>query len=224
VEFPEGFWMGAYEVTQREWEAVMGGNPSSFSSAGPLAPVERVSYDDALAFCRRLTERERAAGRLSEAFEYTLPTEAQWEYACRGGSPSAYAWGGAFGLGLANVENDEGTPENRNAEAFRAAGMPVDTTMTVGSFAPNAWGLYDMHGNVWEWCLDWYRNSLPGGLAVNPAGPAEGTQRIIRGGAWLADARSARCAFRAASDPQARGSHLGFRVALVRTAPGGASG
>jgi formylglycine-generating enzyme required for sulfatase activity/serine/threonine protein kinase len=191
VELTRAFWLGKTEVTQGQWEAVMGNNPSMFEGAN--LPVERVNYDDALEFCRKLTARERAAGRLPEGYEYTLPTEAQWEYACRAGTMGDYA-GGLNSMGWYD-------------------GNSGNQTHTVGQKQANAWGLYDMHGNVWEWCLDWggrYR----GGSVCDPAGTSSGMFRVVRGGSWDVDAKRCCSAHRRDCVPDYRVSDLGFRLAL----------
>jgi len=189
VEITRAFWLGKTEVTQAQWEAVMGSNPSRFKGAD--RPVEQVSYDDALEFCRKLTERERAAGRLPSGYEYTLPTEAQWEYACRAGTSGDYA-GGLDSMGW--YEDNSGHP--------------------VAQKQANAWGLYDMHGNVWEWCLDWYAGSLPGGTVRDPSGPSSGSDRVLRGGSWFDSASFCRSARRVSLGPGFRFYDLGFRLAL----------
>ena len=184
------FWLAQTEVTQAQYRAVMGKSPSSFK--GDLLPVENVSWDNAREFCAKLTQRERAAGRLPVGMAYTLPTEAQWEYACRAGSTGDYA-GRLDDLGWYLSNSGGGTHP-------------------VAGKAPNAWGLYDMHGNVWEWCADWY-GSLPGGQVQDPRGPPSGSFRVGRGGGWLSVAGDCRSAFRGDS-PDYRFDGLGFRPAL----------
>ena len=191
VTLTHGYWLGKTEVTQGQWVALMGINPSSFK--GTDRPVEQVSWSDAIEFCRKLTDRERTAGRLPEDYEYTLPTEAQWEYACRAGT----------------TEDNAG---NLDAIAWYHQNSGV-TTHPVGQKQANAWGLYDMHGNVWEWCLDWYGN-YPGGSVRDPTGPASGPDRVNRGGSWSSLAIRCRSASRYGSDPGDRLDGLGFRLAL----------
>ena len=186
------YWLGATEVTQGQWEAIMGNNPSNFK--GGNLPVEGVSYEDAMEFCRKLTERERAADRLPEGYAYTLPTEAQWEYACRAGTTGDYA-GNPDAMGWYD-------------------GISGKKTHEVGGKQANAWGLYDMHGNVWEWCLDWYAEKLPGGSVSDSKGPASGSDRVFRGGGWGNDAAYCRSAFRLRFSPGNRNGNLGFRLAL----------
>jgi len=189
VTLSEGYHLGATEVTQGQWEAVMGSNPSRFK--GRDLPVEQVSWEDAMSFCRKLTERERSAGRLTVGYEYTLPTEAQWEYACRAGSTGAYA-GDLDSMGWCR--------ENSGSK-----------THAVGTKRANGWGLYDMHGNVWEWCSDWYR-AYPSGYVVDPTGASSGTLRILRGGSWRNDASGCRSADRGRYVPGLRAFFLGFRL------------
>lgn len=193
VTLSKGFWLGKTEVTQAQYEAVTGSNPSSFKAVGPQAPVERVSWLDAMAFCRKLTERERAAGRLPEGNTFTLPTEAQWEYAHRAGTTGAYTG-----------EPDAIAWYDRNSGA---------TTHPVATKAPNAWGFHDMAGNVLEWCLDWY-GDYPGGDVTDPAGPRRGYYRMARGGSWRTDAKLGRAAARSGGSEARVDYTMGFRVAL----------
>jgi formylglycine-generating enzyme required for sulfatase activity len=172
----------------------MGGNPSNFKNAGRDAPVEQISWDDAMQFCRKLTERERTAGRLPEGHEFTLPTEAQWEYACRAGTTGDYA---------GNLDGMAWYSQNSG-----------NTTHPVGQKQANAWGLYDMHGNVWEWCRDWYGN-YPSGGVTNPTGPSSGLYRVIHGGSWAYDAERCRSASRYRFVVGTCESYLGFRLALA---------
>ncbi|HOC57396.1 MAG TPA: formylglycine-generating enzyme family protein [Verrucomicrobiota bacterium] len=212
VTLSQGFWLGKYEVTQGEYLSVMGSNPSYFT--GDLSrPVERVSWDDAVAYCAALTQRERAAGRLPTGYEYRLPTEAQWEYACRAGTTTAFHYGGALRSGMANFY---GYYEYLPSDPYHSnpSGIFLVRTTTVGSYAPNAWGLHDMHGNVWEWCLDWY-GAYPGGDVTDPAGASSGSARVLRGGDWRNRASSCRSANRDRIYPDYRGNFLGFRLALV---------
>ena len=186
------FWLAKTEVTQAQWEALMGSNPSYFK--GGQLPVENVSWDDAMEFCRKLTERERQAGRLPTGTIYTLPTEAQWEYACRAGTTGDYAGG-------------------LDAMAWYSKNSGV-TTRAVGTMRANAWGLHDMHGNVWEWCLDWY-GPYSGGRVTDPKGAPSGTIRVYRGGSWNVGANYARSAFRydEYGYPDYRFNGFGFRPA-----------
>jgi uncharacterized protein (TIGR02996 family) len=185
VTLRRGFWLALTPVTQRQWQAVMDGNPSSFM--GKELPVEGVSWDDCQQFCRQLGER---AGK-----SLRLPTEAEWEYACRAGTSTPFFVGAVLSGEQANF------------------GGNVGKTTAVGSFPPNAWGLFDMHGNVWEWCQDWY---APSGKeeVQDPAGPPTGTARVLRGGSWDIHSRHCRAANRARAAPALRISNIGFRAAF----------
>jgi formylglycine-generating enzyme required for sulfatase activity len=207
VTLTRGFWMGEYEVTQGQYQAVMGDNPSQFKAAGLNAPVEQVDWFDVMEFCGRLTEQERDAGRLPEGAFFTLPTEAQWEYACRAGTTTPFSFGESLGADMANFNGNFPYGEAAKGE-FRQRTLPV------GTFQPNAYGLYDMHGNVREWCRDWY-GAYPSGARDNPEGPLVGTERVVRGGSWFNSARFCRSAERSSNEPSFEGDLLGFRVVLV---------
>jgi formylglycine-generating enzyme required for sulfatase activity len=192
VTLTKFYWLGATDVTQAQYQAVMGNNPSFFVAAGGDAPVEKVSWDDAMEFCQKLTEHERAAGRLPEGYAYTLPTEAQWEYACRAGTT-----GERYG----------------NLDDIAWYSEKSGSTHPVGQKLPNAWGLYDMIGNVEQWCSDRYIN-YPGGSVVDPTGPSSGTYRVHRGSCWSDTADFCQPTTRWWADPGDRYRFLGFRVAL----------
>jgi formylglycine-generating enzyme required for sulfatase activity len=204
VKLSKGYWLGKHEVTQAQWQALMGNNPSNFK--GSSLPVENVSWNDAMEFCRKLTQRERAAGRLPEGLAYTLPTEAQWEYACRAGTTTALNNG-------TNLTSTTG--QCRNLDALGWYGKNSGSrTHSVGQKQPNSLGLYDMHGNVCEWCLDW-KDDYPGGSVTDPTGPLwGGSNRVGRGGGWFSLALLCRSAFRYFNSPDNRSSYLGFRLAL----------
>ena len=189
VRISEGFWMGKYEVTQGEWESVMGANPSAFKDCGPRCPVEQVSWFDAEEFIRRLNGRESGKGH-----RYRLPTEAEWEYAARAGTTGARY--GELGE-IAWYDENSG-----------------DRTHPVGQKQANAWDLHDMLGNVWEWTGDWY-GEYPPGSVTDPQGSSSGSARVFRGGSWNYRARGVRSAYRNNFSPGYRDSHIGFR--LVRT-------
>jgi formylglycine-generating enzyme required for sulfatase activity len=207
VTIGRGFLLGQHEVTQQEWRDVIGTSPSYFSACGPDCPVERVNYFEVAQFLERLNA-SAAAGAGRERLRYRLPTEAEWEYACRAGTRTPFSTG-------ANLETEQA---NYNG-AFPYAGFPKGLIrgqpVAVGTLSPNPWGLADMHGNVWEWTSDWYAPYAPD-AGVDPHGPASGEKRVIRGGSWLFDANSARCALRYTHAPQDRGFSLGFRVAADR--------
>ena len=194
VTLSRGFWLGKTEVTQAQYEAIMGVNPSTFVAAGKDAPVERVSWIDAMAFCRKLTERERAAGRLPEGFAFTLPTEAQWEYACRAGTTGAYS----------------GEPDAMAWHEANSGG----TTHPVAQKRANAWGFHDMSGNVLEWCLDWY-GPYEREPQADPTGPERGHYRMARGGSWRVPAHVGRSAARSGGSAARQDYTMGFRFALV---------
>ena len=195
VTLSRGFWLGKYEVTQAQWRALMASNPAHFQNAGVNAPVENVSWDQVMEFCRKLTEQERAAERLPEGHRYTLPTEAQWEYAARAGTTGPYGVSG-------NLEQVAWYSENSG-----------NSTKAVGQKRANDWGLHDIYGNVWEWCAGWYGN-YPGGSVTDLSGPSSGTHRVRRGGSWGSDAPGCRSALRTGDAPGNRFRILGFRLAL----------
>ena len=201
-----GFWMSKYETTQQEYELVMGNNPSA-SAGDAMRPVERVSWDDATNYCCRLTIRERAAGRLPSGYAYRLPTEAEWEYCCRAGATTATAYGDSISSAQANFN---GT----SPLGATAVGLYLKNTTKVGSYAPNAWGLYDMHGNVWEWCSDWH-GPYPGGTVSDPRGAITSRGRVLRGGSWFDRGGNCRSATRDFSRPYGKDSYVGFRPVLA---------
>jgi len=194
VTISKPFYMGATEVTQAQYEAVMGTNPSRLK--GATNPVETVSWNDATEFCKKLSEKTRQAVR--------LPTEAEWEYACRAGSKTRFSFGDA----------DEGLGDY----AWYRANCGY-TTNPVGQKKPNAWGLFDMHGNVWEWCADWY-GDYPKGAVTDPEGLASGAARVVRGGDWGGIPEDCRSANRSQSTPGYRSNNCGFRVVVSVSAPG----
>jgi len=200
VAISQGLWMSQYETTQEEYLAVMANNPSSF--AGDLKrPVETVSWDDASTYCAKLTVGERAAGRLPAGYEYRLPTEAEWEYACRAGNATRFGYG-------------DDPDYTRLGEYAWYSCNSGEVTHPVGLKKPNGWGLYDMHGNVWEWCLDWY-GDYPGGSVTDPRGPSTGSYRVLRGGGWGYYAFRCRTAYRGYYYPTFRNNGFGFRPVLA---------
>jgi formylglycine-generating enzyme required for sulfatase activity len=188
VTLSQSFWLAKTEVTQAQWEAVMGSNPSQFK--GPNLPVENVSWEDAQAFIAKLNDKQI----LPQGWKFALPTEAQWEYACRAGEKGPYSGGRLDEVGWYDGNSSSQTHE-------------------VAKKKPNALGLYDMHGNVYEWCADWYEDTLRGG--VDPVGPSEGDFRVRRGGSWFNVASFCRAADRYGDSPGSRNYFLGFRPALV---------
>ena len=203
VDLSQGFWMLETEVTQTMWESVMGNNPSNFKGAN--LPVEMVSWDDCQEFIAKLNAELKSGGRqspggiaLGEGYKFSLPAEAQWEYACRAGTTTAYHCGDTLMPQQANFGQDWDTGK----------------TKEVGSFPANAWGLRDMHGNVWEWCLDWYAD-YPSGAVTDPTGPDRGSSRVLRGGSCGNLAQRCRSALRSYYDPAGRNVSIGLRLALV---------
>ena len=181
VTLTQGFRMGVHEVTQAQYEQVMGENPSE--NKGATLPVETVSYDEALAFCKKLSDlpAEKAAGR-----KYRLPTEAEWEYCCRAGTSTPFHFGNELNGTQANCDGN-------NPYGTTKKGPYLEKTSPVGSYPANAWGLYDMHGNVWEWCQDWY-GDYPKQSVTDPRGPEVGSYCVNRGGSWRDEAAYCRSA------------------------------
>jgi formylglycine-generating enzyme required for sulfatase activity len=208
VEVTRPFYLGVYPVTQRQYEAVMGRNPARFhadNGGSPDHPVERVSWGEAVEFCRRLSERSEVA---RWGGVYRLPTEAEWEYACRAGTASVFHCGDALSSREANFNGHY--PYGRSA-----GGTYLERTSAVGSYAPNAWGLYDLHGNVWEWCADWFgEGSYADSPEEDPQGPPSGEKRVLRGGAWYFYGWFCRAACRYRRRPDERLDSAGFRVVL----------
>ncbi len=186
----DSYYIGMFEVTQKQWKLVMGTNPSSFK--GDALPVENVSWEDAMTFCQELS---RLTGKT-----YTLPTEAQWEYAARGGNHSD----GSKYSGSHSIEM-----------VAWYTGNSGSTTHMVGTKRANGLGIYDMSGNVWEWCKDWYANSYQSFDTNNPEGPSSGSYRVLRGGSWSNYASSCRVAYRNDCTPSFRNYTRGFRVVLI---------
>ena len=191
VTHTKSFHLGQTEVTQGQWKAVMGTTPWKDRSAvneGDDYPATYVSWDDAVEFCRKLSEKE--------GVEYRLPTEAEWEYACRAGTTTLYSFG---------------DDESQLGEYAWYSETTDDGTHIVGQKKPNPWGLFDMHGNMFEWCQDNY-GEYPSGDVTDPVGAASGSLRVRRGGCWSCIARECRSALRFRDTPSHRFSGLGFRV------------
>ncbi|MFO1513949.1 MAG: formylglycine-generating enzyme family protein [Verrucomicrobiota bacterium] len=201
VTLTKGFFMGKNLVTQAEYQTLMATNPSQFS--GDLShPVERVSWNDATNYCARLTQQELAGKRIPPGSLYRLPTEAEWEYACRAGSSD---WRYFYG--------DDPTYSFLSYYAWYNANSG-GATQPVGQKLPNPWGLYDMIGNVWAWVLDW-DGIYPGGSVIDPQGPATGTVRQMRGGCWNCTPQYCRSAMREPADPALGLNNFGLRVVLA---------
>ena len=197
VYLSKGFYMAKCETTQTEYQQIMGNNPSTFK--GPTLPVESVTWVEATNYCNLLTARQRTAGTLPAGWVYRLPTEAEWEYACRAGTTTTYSFGAStVNIGLYAWYN----------------GNAQSTSHDVGRKGPNRRGLYDMHGNVWEWCQDFY-GPLPGGNVTDPQSPSGGSNPVLRGGGWDFDASGCASAFRFYNAPSVRSYAYGFRVVLA---------
>ncbi len=222
VTLTEGFWMAKTETTQAQWLALMSGNPSHFQ--GDRLPVERVSWEEGKGFAAALTDRMRREGKLDPGWEFRLPTEAQWEYACRAGTTTAYYTGDneqALHEAGWYSGNSDRKPSRmgvwvRSIPVFAGwvKGITGRQTWPAGKLEENAFGLQDMHGNVWEWCEDVY-GEYGEGKVLDPIGPREGPDRVIRGGSWHTPAVFCRSAYRAWGGPDFRYNYLGFRVCLV---------
>jgi formylglycine-generating enzyme required for sulfatase activity len=210
VEITRPFFIGQFEVTQQEWRTVMNTAPSHFSTCGPRCPVENVTYSDVQQFLTRLNAHVAPPQSKAPSLRFRLPTEAEWEYACRARTTGPFSTG----------ENLTTAQANYNGKFPYGAFPPGEfrqKTTPVGSFPLNPWGLGDMHGNVWEWTSDWYGPYSEAASAnIDPQGPASGDKRVIRGGSWYFDANSARCGLRYTHAENDKGFSLGFRVAADR--------
>jgi formylglycine-generating enzyme required for sulfatase activity len=208
VEITKGFYMGVYPVTQAEYEEVTGKSPSCFCKQGGgkdkvanedtgQFPVEQVSWEDAVALCESLTKKDT---KRPKGWVYGLPMEAEWEYACRAGTQTAYSFG------------DD--PKQLGKYAWYD-GNSGRRTHAVGTRKANPWGLHDMHGNVWQWCADWYgEDYYENSPAKDPKGPPDGGSRVLRGGSWFVFPRHCRAAFRIRREPGNNDENIGFRVVL----------
>jgi formylglycine-generating enzyme required for sulfatase activity len=202
VEISKAFYIGKFEVTQAEYKAVMDKNPSRFQ--GDKLPVETVSWVEAKEFCDKLSKKENK--------QYTLPTEAEWEYACRAGTKTPFCYGKSVSTDDINYNGNKVYGDGKKGE-FRKKTTPV------GSFAPNKWGLHDMHGNVWEWCEDFYdENYYKNSPKKDPKGADKGEWRVLRGGSWDSPPEECRSAYRSGREPDSKENVIGFRVVL-RTLP-----
>ena len=198
VSISRGFWIGRYEVTQTQITNVMG--PKTFSFPGTNSPAEGLSWTDAIYYCALLTEAERRAGRLPAGYVYRLPSEAEWECAARAGTTTRYYFGD---------DTSNSLLPNYAWYTLNAG----NTSHSIGVKLPNLWGLYDVEGNLAEWCLDRYAANLPGGLVIDPFGPATGTSHVVKGGSFIATATQARSAIRWGFTDFGR-YNIGFRVVL----------
>ena len=235
VTISRGFWMGKYLVTQRDYMSVVGSNPSYFrNGVGPLSnrgtgsvitdelshPVERVSWIDATNYCALRTQQERAAGLIATNCAYRLPTEAEWEYACRAGTTTAFYLGGRLRSGQANFLG-ENEYDASVGSIYNPNFIYVGRTTPVGSYAANPWGLYDTTGNLMEWCQDWY-GAYPNGGVTDPQGAVSGSSKVVRGGGFVALGRGCRSASRSNDfypRPDERSWYFGFRVVLAAVQP-----
>ena len=193
VTLSRGFWMLETEVTQAMWEKVMGNNPSHFK--GEKLPVENVSWNDCQEYIKKLNALLVGTLGAPAGYQFSLPTEAQWEYTCRAGTTTVYCFGNTLTQQQANFRSNQ--------------------TKEVGSYPANAWGLRDMHGNVFEWCADWF-GDYPSGAVTDPAGASSDSRRVIRGGSWIGSVLSSRSAFRYGIEPSDQMNYFGIRLALVR--------
>jgi formylglycine-generating enzyme required for sulfatase activity len=207
VTLTRPFFMGQYEVTQQEWRNVMGTSPSTFTGCGARCPVESVTYRDVEVFLEKLNAKKPAPAGGVPALRYRLPTEAEWEYACRAGTTGPFSTG-------ENISTAQANYNGRYPYGSAAPGEYRQKPTSVGSFPLNPWGLADMHGNVWEWTSDWYGpyRDAPSDN-IDPRGPASGEKRVIRGGSWYFDANSARCGLRYTHAASDKGFSLGLRLA-----------
>jgi formylglycine-generating enzyme len=217
VTLTRGFWIGAYEVTQGDWKRMVGELPGEITlggGEGDSLPVYNLNYAEAEEFCRRFTELAHRTGELPSEWEFRLPTEAQWEYACRAGTTTATAFGDMLSNRQANFKD---RPYNGAEE-----GPSLNHATNVGSYPPNRWGIHDMHGNVVEWCRDWSHPDLPGGLDPDlsqlkgPVNRDGSYSRSRRGSAWTDPGWASRSAFRQRFESHRRSDHIGMRVMASR--------
>jgi sulfatase modifying factor 1 len=208
VTLTHPFFMQVTEVTQAQWKALMGSNPSFFKECGDDCPVESVSWFDCREFIEKLNK--------STGETYRLPTEAEWEYACRAGTTTAYSWGNTIDCNRAMFQNNTRRDADACLPYVKEHGLKPDSPAPVRSYPANPWGLYDMSGNVWEWCRDWY-GPYPQGPVIDPQGPDAGRMKVRRGGSWFMYGLYCRCANRNRSHPATRYRTTGFR--LIREVP-----
>jgi formylglycine-generating enzyme len=207
VVLTEGFWLADTACTQELWEAVTGDNPSEFK--GPQRPVETVRWTDCSSFFEKIKQ-------LKPGLELSLPTEAQWEYACRAGTTTPFSFG-------QNITPEQVNYNGNHPYAGGEKGLNREKTVDVKSLPCNDWGLYQMHGNVWEWCNDWY-GDYNEDKVLNPTGPTDGGVRVCRGGGWFYNGGYVRSALRYGIRPSSRFDDLGFRFSQVFSSPAGSGG
>ncbi len=195
VTLTKGFYLGASTVTQEQWQEIMPKNPSAFPGEKNL-PVDSVSWNDCQEFIKKLKEKDKKA--------YRLPTEAEWEYACRAGTTTPFHVGETISTRQANFQGEDVSNKGKK-------NLPRLKTAPVNSFPANAWGLHDMHGNVWQWCQDWYGDYSQKEV-VDPQGPTKGPNRVLRGGSWFYTADCCRSACRSWGEPGFRNYSIGFRL------------
>ena len=203
VTISKPFYMQTTEVTVKQWHSIMGRRMMMFRQGADNMPVTRVSWFDCMKFIKRLN-------RLGQG-RYRLPTEAEWEYAARAGTSSAYSWGDTIDCDKAMYGNNS-LKENECQLYIRSIGLQIDHPAPVKTYTSNSWGLYDMHGNVWEWCMDWY-GDYQNKTVIDPKGPKSGNMRIRRGGSWFKYGYSCRSANRSFGHPATRYKTTGFRLA-----------
>lgn len=219
VTLTRGFWTAKYEATQGQWKRIVGklpGEPTAELPEGDDYPVGNVNFAETELFCRKLSDLGHRSGDLPKDWEFRLPTEAQWEYACRAGTTTATSFGDKLSSKQANFK---GLPYN-GGEPGPSSGKAAK----VGLYPANPWGLYDMHGNTFEWCRDWYHAKLPGGTDPDLYAAKDTAQknrtgdysRVRRGGAWTDDGKYLRSALRLRFEPERGYDHIGFRVVAVR--------
>jgi formylglycine-generating enzyme required for sulfatase activity len=219
VTLTKGFWTAKYETTQADWKRVVGklpGPPTAELPEGDDLPVGNVNFAEAEDYCKKLTTLARANGDLPKDWEFRLPTEAQWEYACRAGTTTAFS----FGDSLTRKQANFGGKPYRGADE----GPSLGKAAKVGQYPANPWGIHDMHGNTFEWCRDWFHSQLPGGTDPDlhdvkvsaDKNRDTSTSRVRRGGAWTDDGWPCRSAFRLRFEPDRRYDHIGFRVVAVK--------
>jgi formylglycine-generating enzyme required for sulfatase activity len=218
VTLTRGYYVGKWLVRQTDYLSLMNTNPSYYTPSNGVAqdlsrPVEQVSWFEATNYCAHLTTQERAAGRIFATWVYRLPTEAEWEYACRAGTTTPFYYGNNLSSGMANFDGGH-EYVGGTGTVLNPTGTFLNRTVAVGSYAPNAVGLYDMAGNAWEWCLDWY-GSYPTGSVIDPHGPATGSARVFRGGTLNSIGSLCRSANRNSYNPAFAFNTIGFRVVLA---------